>query len=200
MAIGSFLVIGGLYAYKTLTRVPDWQNNLTLNRSALLISKNSARANCYHAVTLYTDVYLATQDPVLQAKLVDTMETYLKKALEIYPDYENAYQMKTGVASARYNLDHDVNKFYKELELILRKVPHNFPSIDYIGKILVNLYPSFPSQTIDFSVRNGYQFLYKEKKNSKHALLVMQVLKDYAPDPAYLQYYNEVNTASVIPK
>ena len=196
IAIGSFLIIGGLYAYKTLTRVPDWENNLTLNRSALPISKNSARANCYHAVTLYTEVYLRTQDPVLQAKLVDTMETYLKKAIDIYPDYENAYQMKTGVASARYNLDHDVNKFYNELELILRKIPQNFVSIDYIGKILSNLYPSFPSQTIDFSVRNGYQFLYKEKKNVKHALLVMQVLKDYAPDPAYLQYYNEVYAAS----
>src|SRR5690606_1677835 len=36
-----------LFSVKTYSRIPDWENALTLNQSAIKVSKNSARANSF---------------------------------------------------------------------------------------------------------------------------------------------------------
>ena len=56
--LGIFIIF---YAFKTYSRVPDWENALTLNKSAIKVSKNSARANSFMATAsvsyTHLDVY-----------------------------------------------------------------------------------------------------------------------------------------------
>src|SRR4029079_6528638 len=53
---GSLVLLIGLlggYAFKTYVRVPAWKDALSLNSQAVLVSPNSARANCFMATALF---------------------------------------------------------------------------------------------------------------------------------------------------
>ena len=191
------IVFSGFYIWRTMTRVSDWKDQVSLDGAAIKVSKNSARANCYYAVSLYTQRYLQTTNPTEQAALVDTMEYYLNKAVAIYPDYENAYQMKSGVITARYNLDHDLGKVFMGYKELLRKIPENTAMRDYLEKLLATFFNTDLPRTVEFCYEAGYNIFYKEKKDYKNALHFLQSGFDHAPsDTRFIKAIEEVYTQS----
>ena len=58
------VVLVAFYSYKSYSRIPDWENALTLNRSAIKVSKNSARANSFMATALYNDYKAKEKNPI----------------------------------------------------------------------------------------------------------------------------------------
>jgi protein O-mannosyl-transferase len=124
-SVAVLIVMGSLFAYKTYSRVPDWKDALTLNTSAIKISTNSTRANCFYASSLYEMKYQKSTDPKEQAILVDTMEKYVNRALEIYPTYSSALQIKAGVVGARYQLNKNVDSLINGLRSIVKITPKN---------------------------------------------------------------------------
>ena len=106
--VGVLTLIVCAYAFLTLRREPDWNSGTTLNRSALINSPNSARANCFYGVSIWEDEYLkiiSTGSPEKKQAVLDSMKPFFRRAIEIYPRYNNALKMSAGVAAEQYKLD-----------------------------------------------------------------------------------------------
>jgi hypothetical protein len=108
------------FSWKTWTRVPDWNNNISLNQSALKYSPNSARSNLFYAVDLWENRFLPNHStmPVAQKKvLLDSMMPYFNRSLAILPNYNSALKMLAGIASEYHKLDNDydalLERFYQ---------------------------------------------------------------------------------------
>lgn len=120
-----FAVIAGLFAYRTVTRIPDWRSALTLNQSAVKVSEGSARSHCFYATGLYQERYQPEKDQEKRKKLVEEMEYHIKRSLEINPTYGAALIMKFNVAAARFEIDHQLDKFFHVAEDVVEKIPYN---------------------------------------------------------------------------
>jgi tetratricopeptide (TPR) repeat protein len=83
-----FIVFGicALYYYKTTTRNKDWKDNLTLFSHDVKISGNSERTNQILGSALMVSV-LKSPNKKNQSDTFNLAKTYLKRALEIYPDH-----------------------------------------------------------------------------------------------------------------
>src|SRR5690606_34064443 len=53
LSLGALILAG--YMMRTYTRVPVWENAMTLNRAAIAVSPNSARANTFMTTALYKE-------------------------------------------------------------------------------------------------------------------------------------------------
>ncbi len=128
----ALLVIIALgYAAKTITRVPVWENAMTLNRAAVTISKQSARANSFMATALF-NTYKETSDRSEQQRLLEEAQVYVNKSLDILPDYSNANLMAAGVAAELYKFDNDLNALLESFT----KIWTRNPSISYITEYM----------------------------------------------------------------
>ena len=104
LAVIGVMTIG--FSVKTFTRVPAWENEMTLNAAAIEVSVNSARANQYYAYSLY-EVYKdnsatarANGEPVdktVQRDLLDQALPHVTTALTIHPAYPAALKCKGGI-------------------------------------------------------------------------------------------------------
>jgi protein O-mannosyl-transferase len=129
IGLGAVLLICTAYSLKVKYRVPDWEDAMTLNLSAVKASPNSARANAFMA-TSYFERYL---DKLPNAKsptevkylynLLDSTELYGNKAVNIIPDYANGNQMLIGVASERYKLEFDIKLYVRTMKPVILRRP-----------------------------------------------------------------------------
>ncbi len=92
------------FAWLTWRRVPDWNNTMSLNRSAIRVSENSARANLFYGVALFNDA-LKPENDSLKANLLTEAGIHIDRALHIYPEYRDALNMKAGVAAEIWKSD-----------------------------------------------------------------------------------------------
>ena len=107
------------YSVITVLRVPDWESALSLNRSAVKVSKNSARANSFMATALFND-FIASSDKRNQLHLLDEAQIYADRALAIHPTYGNGNTMRVGIASERYKLSNQVGPLLDTFIDVLR--------------------------------------------------------------------------------
>ena len=165
------LVIAALFAVRTVTRVPDWATPMSLNKVAVRVSENSARSHCYYVTALYKDEYIAIKsgDLAVKGPLVDTMEYHINRSLQINPDYGAALIMKGAVAAARFDIDHQLDKFFHEMEYILEKIPYNPNFRDFLDKYMDYLNGANADKYMAFCHRVGYDFFYKKKNDLKTA-------------------------------
>ncbi len=126
-----------LFAILSFIRVPDWATAMTLNKSALKISQNSARANSFMSTALFEE-QKNLQDPKQKLALLNEALPYAKKAIEILPDYYNANLMAAGIAGEMHKLDHDDDKLYKVFEPCII----NRPNVEFIAQYLKYINPS----------------------------------------------------------
>ncbi len=91
------------YPIKTFTRNKAWYNDFTLFTTDVKTSRNSAKSNCSAGGALWEKGKLASNEKV-QSNLYEQAESYLKKAVEIYPDYVDALLLLGNVS---YDLHHD---------------------------------------------------------------------------------------------
>jgi hypothetical protein len=166
------------YFWIGINRVADWKDPLSLDRSAIHVSGNSARANCYIAVSLYTIEYPGIKDPVHKEKVVDSMEYYIRRSLAIYPGYEQALHMKTVILAARYEIDHKIDTLLTGFEEILKKIPDYGPALDNVTSYVKYLFSVDATRAADFCYQVGYQFYYKKRKDLSIALRFLQICID----------------------
>jgi protein O-mannosyl-transferase len=131
-------IIISIFSIKTLIRVPDWRNNSTLNHSAIQYSPNSARANCFYAVSIWEDTYskLPKESNAAQRKIVlDSMKPYFEKSVSILPNYSAAQKMRAMVAIEYHKIDNDFDALLKILDEVNRSRVYEPSILKYLKEI-----------------------------------------------------------------
>src|SRR5690606_14064497 len=130
-ALALALVMAGGYIVKNYARIPAWKDALSLNSQAVLVSKGSARANCFMATALYEQAREQTDQAEKRALLAEA-EVFADRALAIYPEYLSANQMKSGFVAERYLVHRDLDQLLREFEAIVRVRPQ----VEYIRQFM----------------------------------------------------------------
>ncbi len=123
------------FAGKTFTRVPDWRDGTSLNNSAIKNSPNSARANCFYAVSIWENQYqkLPKNAPETTRKaLLDSMRVYFNKSVSIVPTYNAAQKMRAGVASEYHKLDKNLDNLLRVFNEVNRSNTYDKFILDYL--------------------------------------------------------------------
>jgi protein O-mannosyl-transferase len=107
------------FSVKTSARLPDWRNTDALDRSAIKLSPNSARANYFFGMLIWNNVYMKLPPnvaPSRRKEVLDSIDVYFEKALHILPSYNSANSMKAGIAAEYHKLDHNYSRLIKGFE------------------------------------------------------------------------------------
>jgi hypothetical protein len=142
------------FIVKTWQRIPDWKDDQTINISAVMVSKNSARANCFMGVSLFATEYMpwvravndrskdtayrvTHADTVRMRALLDSVYTYLNNSVKIYPSYDAALITKSGVVAELYKLGvFDAGRLLDEYDTLIRtgiEMPFILEFIKYLN-------------------------------------------------------------------
>ncbi|GDX52283.1 hypothetical protein LBMAG27_13300 [Bacteroidota bacterium] len=111
LAAFSIMMLG--YSGRTIARNPAWKDNFTLFMTDIHNSPNSAKINNAAGGELIAQSDKDT-DPNEKKKKINQAKIYLKKALELYPKYSNAYLL---LGNAYFKGDKDYAKsfhYYKQ--------------------------------------------------------------------------------------
>ncbi len=108
MIILGIIMLG--YSIKTISRNPVWENDFTLFGNDVKLSPNSAKVANAWGGELYTASDTAGT-PARAKEYLDKAEASLKRALEIYPQYSNAWLLLGNVAYKKNN-DYKTAKEY----------------------------------------------------------------------------------------
>jgi protein O-mannosyl-transferase len=169
LGVALFMTITGLFALRSWTRVPDWKDAMSLNKAAIRVSENSARAHSFYVTSLYQDVYQKTKDKALQKSLVEEMDHHINRALEINPKYAAALIMQSAVSAARFDLDHQLDRFLNDMYSIAEKIPYNTNFRDYLDQYMNYLDGSNMDKYVPFCYRIGYELYFKKLRDPKVA-------------------------------
>lgn len=102
-----------LYSFKTITRNEVWKNNYTLFSSDVKLSPNSTRTHYYLGNLLAKPDALGRTDSTTVQLTLDTAIVELKKAVEIYPSFADAYN-QLGVAYYRKKNMEEAFRYYSK--------------------------------------------------------------------------------------
>jgi protein O-mannosyl-transferase len=87
-------VVAGLYALKTVTRVPVWESNEKLFLTDVHTSKRSAKLLNAAGGTLYDQAVLIKDNDTKQQATLNQAIPYLNSAIEIHPTYKSAFLLR----------------------------------------------------------------------------------------------------------
>ena len=116
------LLVG--FFYKSFGRIPDWKEIMSLNRVAVKVSKNSARSNCFYAISYYDEIIVEKDHEIKMEKIIESQK-YIGRSLEIYPEYAEALKMKAAFAAEIYKIDKNEERLldvFREVSAV-RHVP-----------------------------------------------------------------------------
>ena len=197
--VGAMLLItvAALFGWRTWTRVPDWKDVMSLNTSAVKVSENSARSHCFYVTYLYENRYQKAKGIQEKTQVTDEMEYHIKRSLEINPNYSAALIMRSAVAVARFDLDHQLDKLFHEFEYIMERIPYNTNFRDFVdANMTTYLDASNSDKYVAFCHRVGYEFFYLKKKDRGSALHFLQFgLNRQTEDIRILEDMAEIYTA-----
>ena len=161
LAISFFVISTIALSVLTLIRLPDWKTIRTLDKAGLKVSPDSARANHFYGVDIWNNVYMKLPkdaDSARRRAVLDSLNPYFEKALQILPSYSMANSMKAGVAAEYHKLDHNYEKLIKAFEEVNRT--HTYEKfvleyLRYVNKIVTNrkdaqLLAAFYTRMIDY--------------------------------------------------
>ena len=165
MGILALMTLG--FSWKTLDRVPDWKNRLSLNISGASASPNSARANCFLGTAIFEEEYRNETDNQKKKELIKEVAYFIDRALNIYPTYGSALTMHSGVVAEEYKYDRDLDKLLAEFHSILQRKSN----VPFIGQYIEYLLGSASPQKIgDFCYKVGYNHFTETKKDYNNAI------------------------------
>jgi protein O-mannosyl-transferase len=182
----------GLYGFRTITRVPDWKDALSLNGSSIETSPESARAQCFVAVALFENVYRPSANKMAMRWVVDSMENCINRSLAIYPNYSSALTMKPGIVAERYDFDKDLPRLLNDFSVVLERRPSSKFIEDYVN-YLKNQAPEQRGLLVEFCRKAGLDIAFKKFRNPNFANRWLNI--GYQIDPtnaAILAAINEV--------
>lgn len=173
--LGAFL-LG--FIFKTVDRVPDWKNRMTLNLSGAAASPNSARANCFLGTAIFETEYKPATDANQKKILIKEVAYFIDRALAIHPNYGSALIMHSGVVAEEYKYDNDLKKLLHEFHSILSRKSN----IPFIGEYLAYLSNRADQQQLaDFAYKTGYQYFGQTKKDYNNAIKYLNYGLQAAP-------------------
>ena len=120
-----------------MMRVPAWESALSLNRAAITVSKNSARANSFMSTALF-NAYKEENDRNRQQQLLAEATPYANKAVEIHPTYYNGHLMKIGIASEKYKMTNNLDQLLSDFKNTISyrpDVPFIKTFLEYVNKV-----------------------------------------------------------------
>ena len=183
-AMALLFVMAAGYAVKTYTRVPAWQNALSLNGSAAMVSPNSARSNCFMATALY-ELGRDTTDAEEKRKIFEEAEFYADRSLKIYPNYLSANQIKSGLVAERYLVHRNLDQLLAEFTTILRARPET----EYVKQFMEYLNKrEDPNKLADFYYNVGYEIMSKEMGRHPWAISYLKLGEQLAPNDPRILY------------
>ncbi|MCB0638230.1 MAG: hypothetical protein KDC54_16485, partial [Lewinella sp.] len=156
--IGLLALMGLGFAYKTITRVPAWEDAMSLNRAAITVSVNSARANSYMAYSLYQRGL--QEQPIQQMATYQEALPYVERALEIYPTYTDAITCKAGIVAGIYQQTADLNTLLTTFYELLAANHVSF--IDQYVEYLIGR--ADRQLLVNFFHRAGYELMALQQK------------------------------------
>ena len=133
LAIFVLLIIG--FSAKTLMRIPDWYSGNTLNNAAIKYSSNSARANCFYAISMWENTYeqLPKETPETRKReVLDSLKFYFDKSVSILPKYGAAQKMRAAVASEYHKLDGNIEALIKFFDEVNRSGTYDAYVLEYL--------------------------------------------------------------------
>lgn len=138
-------------------RIPIWSNTVDLNASAVVAYPNSARANLFYGIALYHQ-FREAEPGDQKSRLLNQSAHYIGRALEVYPTYQTALQMQSGVVVERYRSHGDLGRLLHEFKEILKVSPR----VEYVREYLeyLNKRPSNRDELIPFYYDLGYKTLF----------------------------------------
>lgn len=162
LAMASFSVGTIALSILTLIRLPDWKTMRDLDKAGLRVSPDSARSNHFYGIDLWTNSYLklpANADSARRRAVLDSINPYFERALQILPSYSMANSMKAGMAAEYHKLDHNYEKLIKAFEEVNRSHSYEKFILDYLkyaNKTVNNLkdaklLAAFYSRMIDYN-------------------------------------------------
>ncbi len=167
------------FTFKTIDRVPDWKNRMTLNLSGVAASPNSARANCFLGTAIFETEYKPSNDNAQKKELIKEVAYFIDRALEIHPNYGSALIMHSGVVAEEYKYDRDLKKLLDEFYFILTKKSN----IPFIGEYLAYLSNrADKNQLSSFAYKIGYQYFAETKKDYNNAIKYLNYGLQAAPN------------------
>jgi len=184
------LVTAG-YFWRTWTRVPVWENALTLNRAAIAVSPNSARANTFITTALFQK-YREETDPQAQRALLEEMGPYIRKAVEIYPAYYSGLQMYVGVLAEEYRYDKDLDKLLGGF----RKVFEGRDQLAFVDEYLDYLegQTALHPRLSEFYYDVGFRVFWQQRRKKPYAIKYLEKGARLSPqDPRFAAAMSEVN-------
>jgi len=140
------------FSVKTALRVPVWENTMTLNRAAVKVSTQSARANSFMGTALFEQYKEASSGEEKKQLLIEA-DYYVDKALEILPNYGNANLMAAGIAAEQFRADRDFDKLLADFEEVLLRSPGTM----YVGEYMPFYHeePQYKERALEFYARVG---------------------------------------------
>jgi protein O-mannosyl-transferase len=189
MLLASLVTAG--YFWRTWTRVPVWENALTLNRAAIAVSPNSARANTFMTTALFQK-YREETDSKVQRALLEEMGPYIRKAIEIYPSYYSGLQMYVGVFAEEYRYDKDLDKLLGGF----RKVFEGRDQLAFVDEYLDYLegQPALHPRLSEFYYDVGYRVFWQQRRKKPYAIKYLEKGMRLSPqDPRFAAAMTEVN-------
>ncbi len=186
---GAGIITLGVLAlgWKTVDRVPAFRDHFSLDDADIEVSKNSCRANCFMGVALYQR-YLKETDSTKKRQLIYDSETYLRKSLEIYPDYFAAMQMLSGVLAHKLKYDGDIHKLLDGFYSILERTD----KVDYIDKYFAYMNALGTNRDVlpGYYHHVSYDLYYKKKNDKEKARRYAQL--GLSIDPNNQQLLNDM--------
>jgi protein O-mannosyl-transferase len=134
-----FVLITMVYSIITILRVPDWRSNQTLNEAAIIASPNSARANCFYAISIWENSYKKLNNdasPERTRAVLDSMQHYFDAAVRILPSYKAAHGMRGAVAAEYHKLDNNYDTLLQVFEEASRSGVYQQFIFDYLDFIV----------------------------------------------------------------
>jgi len=121
LATISIVYFIGFYPIKTIARNTAWKNDLILFTTDVKVSKNSAKSNCSAGGKLWEEGKL-TQNEAKKNKLFIDSEKYLRRSLQIHPNYVDAWLLLGNVLyDAKNDIEGSVNCYIE----VAKRQPFN---------------------------------------------------------------------------
>jgi tetratricopeptide (TPR) repeat protein len=189
------LILAGLvtagYFWKTWERVPVWENAMTLNRAAIKVSPNSARANTFLTTAIFQE-YKDEQDPIKKKEMLQEMGFHIRKAIEIYPAYYSGLQMYTGVIAEEFREDNDVDKLLDGF----RKVFEQRDYLQFVDEYLnyMDGQQGYHPKLAPFYYDVGYRIFWQQRRKKAYAIKYLEKAVNMSPqEPQHRAALDEVN-------
>ena len=182
IALLAVFVLG--FAGKTISRIPAWENTMSLNQAAIKVSPNSCRSNCFMGTALFQE-YKEMGGGEEKDALLKKISYYIDEALRINPSYGSAMVMKSGIVAEHYKQDSDLDKLLDEFYTLLER-KKNLPFIEtyitYLGEGRAD------TQKLTAFCYKVYILFSQKKKDPNYALKYVNL--GLKADPANTQLLN----------